>query len=169
MVARQHSNAFRWFQTHLKKVRDWGASRGKKWQETNTEGQIPPENVEQPQNLLFSCCILVNSQVVYFLNDTYVYLYHLQGNDVAQGGKKRVLVWKLMWVRDKHSSVILVERSRSCRESRWARYIQFLSSAEVVWRARLSPALKEEKQWAQPNDSSCFKPARCENAEGPDR
>lgn len=119
--------------------------------------------------LFISCCISVNSQVAYLFNDAYVYIYHLQGNDVAQGGKKIISDWKLMWVKGKNSSVILVEWSGSCRESRWAQYIQFLSCAEVVWRTRLSPPLNEEKQWAHRNDSSCFKPARCENAEGPDR
>lgn len=51
--------------------------------------QIPPGNV-QP-----SCFLLLirgpqNTLVVYFYNFAYVYVYHLQGNDVAQGeGKEK--------------------------------------------------------------------------------
>lgn len=139
-LATQESLSF--VHIHLKKVRNWGVSRGKNDRNLTQKESFNQKmvEVEKSRKLLLSVtyaahywrdslCTFSTAIMCTFITCREIML--------CRGGGD-TLDWKMMSVKDKHSSVIPAEWNGSCRESHWAQYMQFLSCAEVVWRTGLS-------------------------------
>lgn len=140
-------------------VGDWGASRDRNDRNRREKGRS-----NRPEKLLlrFLGCILAN------VTGCELFQWSLGAHLSPAGmwcsaGRGVILGWKIQ------------TQLTDTGEVKWKQLWIILSSVHPVpelCRGSLkdmdhcTKPLNEEKQWAQRNDSSCFKPAWCENAEG---